>query len=132
MPVKTVGILYANGVCECGHCCAVYGACRFVFELVLARARVRCPHRNPRCLKNTGLAETDGIGAFQKHAPTCKDMKAWIVIWNCTVVGAYTSAVDAQVVLRALDATGCRGGTVAEVRMNTETETGAALLSTPA
>ena len=59
-------------------------------------------------------------------------MRAWIVIWNCAVVGAYTSAVDAHVVLRALDAKGCRGGTVAEARMNEETATGAALLANPA
>ena len=54
-----------------------------------------------------------------------------MVSWNCTVIGCYTSAVDAQVVGRALDARGCHGSAVAEVRMNTETTTGQALLADP-
>ena len=54
-----------------------------------------------------------------------------MVTWNCTVIGCYTSAVDAQVVGRALQARGCHGSTVAEVRMNTETTTGQALLANP-
>ena len=62
---------------------------------------------------------------------TTVEMRAWVVTWNCTVVGCYTSAVDAQVVGRALDARGCHGSTVAEVRMNTETTTGQALLADP-
>ena len=58
-------------------------------------------------------------------------MRAWVVSWNCTVVGCYTSAVDAEVVVRTLEARGCHGGTVAEVRMNAETTTGQALLINP-
>ena len=49
-------------------------------------------------------------------------MRAWVVSWNCTVIGCYTSAVDAQVVVRSLETRGC---------MNTETTTGKALLANP-
>ena len=58
-------------------------------------------------------------------------MRVWVVSWNCTVIGCYTSAVDAQVVVRSLETRGCNGSTVVEVRMNTETATGQALLANP-
>ena len=58
-------------------------------------------------------------------------MRAWVVSWNSTVIGCYTSAVDAQVVVRSLETRGCHGSAVAEVRMNTETTTGQALLADP-
>ena len=62
---------------------------------------------------------------------TTVEMRAWVVSWNCTVIGCYTSAVDAQVVVRSLETRGCNGSTVTEVRMNMETATGQALLANP-
>ena len=43
-------------------------------------------------------------------------MRAWVVVWNCCVVDLYSSAVDAEVVKRALETKGCRGATVTEAR----------------
>ena len=57
-------------------------------------------------------------------------MRVWVVCYHGGVVGCYSSAVDAQCVQRALEGRGCRGATVTVVRLNCESENGAALLRT--
>ena len=47
-------------------------------------------------------------------------------------IGCYSSAVDAQCVQRALEGRGCHGATVTVVRLNCESENGAALLRSEA
>ena len=56
-------------------------------------------------------------------------MRVWVVTWNGSVVGCYSSAVDAAMVGRALKANGCHGSMTTEVRLNAETENGSAILS---
>eukprot|EP01044_Picomonas_judraskeda_P010515 COSAG03_NODE_1358_length_4263_cov_241.470221_5_plen_60_part_00 len=58
-------------------------------------------------------------------------MRAWAVTYHGTIAGLYSSAVDAEVVLKALVARGCHGGLITELRMNCETDTGAQLLCQP-
>ena len=55
----------------------------------------------------------------------------WVVTYLGSVVGVYTSPVDSECVVRALRARGCDGAVVTKARMNTETETGVALLQQP-
>ncbi len=52
----------------------------------------------------------------------------YVVTYMCTIVGVYSCAVDANQCVRALRRVGCIGATVCEVRLNSETPTGASLL----
>ena len=58
-------------------------------------------------------------------------MRVWVVCYNGSVIGCYSSPVDAQCVQRALEGRGCHGATVCVVRLNCESENGAALLAAP-
>ena len=51
----------------------------------------------------------------------------YVVTYMCTIVGAYSCAVDANQCVRSLQRVGCMGATVCEVRLNSETPTGASL-----
>ena len=51
-------------------------------------------------------------------------MRVFIVTYMCSVVGAYSCAVDAEQCIRALKRTGCTGATVCEARLNMETTVG--------
>ena len=53
----------------------------------------------------------------------------YVVTYMCTIVGAYSCAVDANQCVRSLRRVGCMGATVCEVRLNSETPTGASLLA---
>ena len=55
-------------------------------------------------------------------------MRVYIVTYMCTVVGAYSCAVDAEQCIRALKRTVCTGATVSEARLNMETDVGNFLL----
>ena len=59
-------------------------------------------------------------------------MRVWVVCYHGSVIGCYSSPVDAQCVQRALEGRGCHGATVTVVRLNCESENGAALLRTEA
>eukprot|EP01046_Picozoa_sp_COSAG06_P056400 COSAG06_NODE_10659_length_1640_cov_2.517197_2_plen_96_part_00 len=61
-----------------------------------------------------------------------KSMRVWVVTWQSSVIGCYSSAVDAAIVGRALKANGCHGSMTTEVRLNAETENGSAILSSAA
>ena len=47
----------------------------------------------------------------------------YVVTYMCTIVGAYSCAVDANQCVRSLRRVGCMGATVCEVRLNSETPT---------
>ena len=53
----------------------------------------------------------------------------YVVTYMCTIVGAYSCAVDANQCVRSLRRVGCMGATVCEVRLNSETPTGVSLLT---
>eukprot|EP01043_Picozoa_sp_COSAG02_P048034 COSAG02_NODE_4672_length_5107_cov_5.286142_5_plen_74_part_00 len=57
-----------------------------------------------------------------------RNMRVFIVTYMCSVVGAYSCAVDAEQCIRALKRTGCTGATVCEARLNMETTVGKSLL----
>ena len=57
-------------------------------------------------------------------------MRVFIVSYSCSVIGVYTSAVDANQIVRMLRRIGSVGAVVCEARLNTETAIGHALLST--
>jgi hypothetical protein len=59
-------------------------------------------------------------------------MRVWVVCYHGSVIGCYSSPVDAQCVQRALEGRGCHGATVCVVRLNCESENGAALLHSEA
>ena len=42
----------------------------------------------------------------------------YVVTYMCTIVGAYSCAVDANQCVRSLRRVGCMGATVCEVRLN--------------
>ena len=45
-------------------------------------------------------------------------MRVWVVCYHASVIGCYSSPVDAQCVQRALEGRGCHGATVCVVRLN--------------
>ena len=57
-------------------------------------------------------------------------MRVWCVVFHCTVVGFYSSAVDAECVVRALQRDGLNAS-VHDGRLNAETVTGQQLLQRP-
>ena len=61
-----------------------------------------------------------------------KSMRVWIVTWSGAVIGVYSSAVDAATVERALKTNGCHGSITTEVRLNSESENGSAILNSAA
>ena len=63
---------------------------------------------------------------------TDKSMRVWVVTWQGSVIGVYSSGVDAAMVGRALKANGRHGSMTTEVRLNAETENGSAILSSAA
>ena len=56
-------------------------------------------------------------------------MRVFVLTYLCSVVGAYSCAVDAEQCIRALRRVGCVGATVCEARLNAETPTGECLLA---
>ena len=57
---------------------------------------------------------------------TNKTMICYCVLWNCSLVGVFSCAVDANLVAKGLDAT------VVQCRLNDYTNTGQHLLRNPA
>ena len=57
------------------------------------------------------------------------EMRVFIVTYMCSVIGAYSCAVDAEQCIRALKRVGCTGATVCEARLNVETTTGECFLT---
>ena len=122
----------------------VHGLLREIQRRSLSREASRAP-AGDRCEASTDvwsgpyafdLCRTNlcsVVGRDEKYGRVLKAaMRLFVVQWQGSVVGVHSCFPDAQCVERTLKTRGCADVTILEVRLNCESENGAALLRSEA